>query len=306
MNIAILGAGAIGSFIGARLSVGLNNVTLINRWAEHIDNINNYGLKIDQGNNTTFVKIKGVTSSETLGIQDLVIVMVKSYQTEEAVANIKNLLGPDTRILTLQNGLGNAEQIIKTLGNVKLLAGTTAHGSAIIGPGHIKYGGSGETVIGPFSGPWFAEDIATVLSSCGLITRVTNDVTGLLWGKVLINAGINALTAICGVNNGWLIEREETLSLMKSLVNEGVAVAKRLKITLPYDNPLEKVISVARATGENRSSMLQDLDHRKKTEIDYINGAIINAGIKTGIPTPCNNTITLLVKALESKYCLIS
>ncbi len=303
MNIAILGAGAMGSFIGAKLSLGLNNVTLINRWSQHIESINRYGLRIDQGDTTSFVRIKGVTSSDSLGIQDLVIIMVKSYQTAEAVAGIRNLLGPKTRVLTLQNGLGNAETIIKTLDNIKLLAGTTAHGSMIMGPGHIKHGGSGETIIGPHNGPWPAEDIAAEFSNCGLITSTTHDVVSLLWGKVLINAGINALTAICGVNNGWLVEREETLSLMKSLVNEGSAVAKLLNISLPYDNPLEKVVSVARATGENRSSMLQDLDNRKKTEIDYINGAIISAGIKTGVPTPCNNTITLLVKALESKYC---
>ncbi len=302
MKITIIGAGAMGSLIGAYLSTdNKNEVSLVNRWSEHVNSINRNGLIVESNSDIKKFAVKAFTNPTSLKAQDLVIVMVKSYQTAAAVKNIDNLLNDKTQVLTLQNGLGNAETLAETLGDISLLAGTITHGATVLGPGHIKHAGAGEVIMGSFGGNAVAEDIANMFTRCGLPARITDEVNSHLWGKVLINVGINALTAICGVNNGWLVETDGTLKLMKSLVEEAESVAKALGIALPYDNAFEKVVNVARITGDNRSSMLQDMDRGCPTEIDNINGAVVRAGERCGIATPCNNIVTMLVKALEVK-----
>ncbi|MFZ5633645.1 MAG: ketopantoate reductase family protein [Bacillota bacterium] len=302
MNIAVIGAGAMGSLFGAYLSAGGNRVTLVDVWGEHVEAINKNGLQVEESNGTRTFSVPAATDPGTLGPQDLVVIFVKSYHTAGSLKNAANLFSGNTAVLTLQNGLGNAEIIHAIAGDVTLIAGTTSHGATVLGPGRIRHAGAGETVIGVISGDSDrAAEIAAEFSRCGLETRATEDIAGLLWGKLLVNVGINPLTALCGVTNGRLVEMESTLQLMKMLVDEGEAVARTIGISLPYSDPFAKVKGVAVATGANRSSMLQDVDRGRRTEIDFINGAIVREGKKVGVPTPCNEFVTLLVKALEEK-----
>ena len=302
MKIAVIGAGAMGSLFGAYLGAGGNEVSLVDIWDDHVKKINTGGLMIYEEGGPRNFELTAVTDPARLGRQELVIVFVKSYHTAAALKRAKNLLGEGTQVLTLQNGLGNVEAITGAAGEVTVIAGTTSHGATLLGPARIKHAGVGETVIGKISGKTDrSAEIAAEFSRCGLETRVSDNIAGLIWGKLLVNVGINALTALLGVTNGRLTESESTLQLMKTLVSEGEAVARARGITLPYADTFGKVVAVARATAENRSSMLQDIDRRYPTEIDFINGAVAREGARTGIPTPANRLVTLLIKSLEEK-----
>jgi len=304
LKIAIIGAGAMGSLFGAYLSEGGNEVHLVDVWREHVDAINRDGLRIKEEDKERTVFLRALTDPGELGPQDLVVLFVKSYHTADAIKKCTNLLGQSIPVLTLQNGFGNAEIIYEIVGQrAKVIAGTTAHGATVLGPGIIRHAGRGETVIGNYgeNNDKLVHDIAGEFNRCLLETRVSNNITGVIWGKLLVNVGINALTAICGVPNGKLLEIGGTRRLMQLLVSEGERVARARGVQLPYPDAWEKVQAVARATGSNRSSMLQDLERGRETEIDFINMAIVREGRKSGIPTPYNKFVSLLVKALEEK-----
>ena len=232
---------------------------------------------------------------------DLVILFVKSAATQAAATDAAALLRPGGRVLTLQNGLGNAEVIAEIVGAERVLAGTTAQGATLLGPGQIRHGGSGETHIGRLFGEVdeFCHEVARLLTNAGLPTVVEPDVRSLIWGKLIINTGINALTALLRLRNGQLAELDETRQLLALAVEEAVQVARAAGVRLPYENPLDKVLAVAVATGQNQSSMLQDVLRGSPTEIAVINGAIVREGERLGVATPVNRTLTLLVQALE-------
>lgn len=301
MKIAVIGAGAMGSLFGAYLHSGGNEVTLVDVWADHVENINRNGLVVYREDGPATFRVPAVTDPGALGVMDLVIIFVKSYHTADAVRNAKNLFADGTLVLTLQNGMGNAEVITSEAGNVTVIAGTTSHGGTVLAPGRVRHAGRGETVIGAVSGPGSPGAVAAEFSRCGIETRVSDNISSLLWGKLLVNVGINPLTAILGVTNGRLVEMESTLDLMGLLVEEGEAVARALGVDLPYPDALGKVRSIALATGENRSSMLQDMDYRRPTEIDHINGAVVREGKKAGVPTPYNRMVSLMIRAVEEK-----
>ena len=302
MNIAIIGAGAMGGLFGARLSASGEKVTLVDIWQEHISAINDKGLtvlELDMSESVAYPR--ALLRVEEVPLPDLVIVFVKSTMTREAVLNAQCLFGPETRVLTLQNGLGNAEKIAGVVDAAKVLAGTTAQGATLLGPGRVRHGGAGPTHIGCLAGGMdlFAQEVAVMLSRAGLPTVVDADVTSLIWGKLVVNVGINALTALLHLRNGQLAEFEETRELVAMAVEEAVQVAEAAGVTLPYEDASQKVLAVATSTACNQSSMLQDVLRGRRTEIDSINGALVQEGLRLGIATPVNRTLTLLVRNLE-------
>ena len=171
----------------------------------------------------------------------------------------------------------------------------------MLAPGRIRHGGRGDTHIGRLAGPAddFCREAAAILTRAGIPAFAEDAVQSLIWGKLVINAGINALTALLRYGNGQLNDHEETRELVKLAVTEAVQVAAAAKIPLPYGDAVEKVLAVAAATATNRSSMLQDILHGRITEIDAINGALVREGLRLAVPTPVNRTLTLLIKALE-------
>ena len=302
MNIAIIGAGAMGGLFGARLTAAGENVTLVDIWLEHVAAINEKGLTVlELDMSESVARPHALQRVEDVTAPDLVIVFVKSTMTREAVLNAKCVFGPETRVLTLQNGLGNAEKIAEVVDAAKVLAGTTAQGATLLGPGRVRHGGAGPTHIGCLAGGMdpFAQKVAEMLSRAGLPTVVDADVTSLIWGKLVVNVGINALTALLHLRNGQLTEFDETRELVAMAVEEAVQVAKAAGVTLPYENAVHKVLAVATSTACNQSSMLQDVLRRRRTEIDAINGALVQEGLRLGIATPVNRTLTLLVRNLE-------
>jgi 2-dehydropantoate 2-reductase len=305
MHILILGAGALGSLLGARLSTTDAGVTLLGSNREHVQSIKDNGLFIEELDGRLSRYSLSVSSSpgETREKADLIIVLVKSYATRVAISGIDVCRRSDTLFLTLQNGIGNWEAIAGMVGKDFALAGTTAQGSTLLGPGRIRHGGNGPTYIGEINGP--ASDrvhsIVEVFRSAGLDAHPSDDMERLIWEKLVVNVGINAITALTGVRNGMVAEVEDAREISRAAVLEALAVA-RAKGVFIDENMADRVLSVAKATAVNRSSMGQDVDRRKRTEIDAINGAIVRFGQEAGLDVPVNHTLTQLVKTLEAAY----
>ena len=305
MKIAVLGAGAMGSLYGAKLSAnGKNEVHLIDVWKEHIDAVNSNGLQMEEGDDVLlYENLKGHISSEETGVCDLVIVFVKSTVTKTAVESNAAVFGPNTVALTLQNGLGNIEQISSVIGAERVIAGTTAHGATMLSPGKIRHAGKGKTIIGELGGHESdrIRKMAAVLEDAGMETVISGNVLGLVWDKLLVNVGINALTGITKLYNGQLLDYPEIEELLEKAVSEGVAVAWAKGIRLGFDDPVAHTKDLCRATAANKSSMLQDILNDRQTEIEMMNGAIVREGKALGIETPVNLALTNLITYLSRK-----
>ena len=302
MKIAIIGAWAMGSLYGGYLSGKEEEVILYDINREHIDAIRQNGLIIEEGNSgrkTTWTP-KASSDPESVKGSDIVIIFVKSTATRAVVEQFTPLLSDHSIVITLQNGYGNEGIIRERCGAGRTAAGVTSQGATFLGPGLIRHAGNGPTHLSmsdmdnnklkPFT---------VLLTESGFETHISEKIEDLIWSKLIINVGINALTALTGLKNGQLLNFEETKALMEDLVGEALAVVEKKGIHLQYDNPVETVFGVAEKTGLNRSSMLQDFDRKRLTEIDFINGAIVAEADKLEIAVPVNKAITRLVKTME-------
>jgi 2-dehydropantoate 2-reductase len=293
----------MGCLYGAKLSaVPANEVYLIDVWKDHMDAVNENGLLMEEnGETVSYRAVKGVVDANQAGICDLAIVFVKSTLTKTAVKENKAVFGPDTIALTLQNGLGNIDLIRAEIGDANVIAGTTAHGATMLGPGRMRHAGAGKTIIGELNGTKSdrIEKIASVLQEAGLETDISDNVLGLVWDKLLVNVGINALTGITRLQNGELLNHPEIEEILEAAVAEAHAVAKAKGVRLSYDDPVGHTKDVCRATAANKSSMLQDILNQKQTEIDMINGAVVREGAEAGIAAPVNMVLTNLIRFIQ-------
>jgi 2-dehydropantoate 2-reductase len=302
MKIAVMGAGAMGSLFGGLLADAGEDVTLIDVWKEHVDAINARGLRIMGISGDRTIEVNSTTDPGKVGPVDLVIIFVKSYDTAEAARDALPMASDGTVFLSLQNGLGNIDKIAEAAGRHRIIRGVTAQGSTMMGPGEIYHAGQGPTVIGELyeASTERVERIAKAFNHAGIHTEISSNIMGALWSKVLVNVGINPLTALTGLRNGELLDHPEIRRVMKRAVEEATMVAQSLGIEMEFYNPVEKVYEVAEATAANRSSMLQDVERGRKTEIDALNGAIAELGGRIGVDTPVNDTLVAAVKGLES------
>lgn len=304
MKIAIVGPGAMGCLLTAFLAKAKQDVHLIDKNLERTRKINQDGIRIEGIAGEFNVKVHTTSEPIELGVCDLVIICVKSYHTEEAVKSVKDLIGENTQVLTLQNGVGNVQILNDIVGEEKVIGGVTSHGATLLAHGHIRYAGKGETIIGKTNGKVLGSlrEVAGVLQKAGFETKISKDINGVIWSKLIINVGINALAVATRLHNGRLIEYDGARDIMRAAVQEAVKVAKRKRIRLAYDDPIQKVEGVAKATAGNICSMLQDVLKKRRTEIDFINGAIVRQAKALNIPTPVNEVLTNLVKTIESSY----
>lgn len=302
MHFLVVGPGAMGCLFGSRLKKAGHDVTLLDYRQERADHINEHGITVEGVTGEYHVGIQAVTGKISR-TPDAVLVCVKSNETQTVSEGLKAWLGPEARVVTLQNGLGNLEILEQAFGKDQVLGGVTAEGATLLGPGHIRHAGQGETIIGPQGPPEGpVAKIVSAFNEAGFETRTVDNVKDLIWGKLIINVGINALTAITRLKNGRLPDIEVTKTVMDQAVREAVAVVNKKGISLPYPDPIERVREVCRATAGNIASMLQDVLKQRITEVAFINGAIVREGEALGIPTPVNNTLTCLVQAIEQTY----
>ena len=303
MKTAIIGPGVMGClFAGLLVEAGQEDVWLFDKNEERAREIAENGLKIEGiGGARSVSGIKTTTNPTEAAPVDLILIFVKSYDTVAATHAILPVVGDNTTVLTLQNGLTNVQSISRILGADKVVAGITSHGATMLGTGHIRHAGEGQTTIGEPGGGGSArtERIADILSSAGLKTVISHSIHDSIWGKLIINAAINPLTAITKLKNGALLEYNEIRRLLNMTAVEAARVAAARGISLPYDDAPSAVAAVCRATSSNVSSMLQDVLRQKRTEIDAINGAIVDEAKKARMEAPINETLTYLVKTIE-------
>ncbi len=303
MKTVIIGSGAMGSLFGGLLSLSGQEVWLVDVWKEHIDAICTRGLSIEEKGEIRSISVHATTDIPSIGKADLILYFVKTYHTEKAVADSLALQKEDTLFLTLQNGLGNEEVICKQVDRKKVILGVTGQGATLLGPGHILHAGWGKTYVGELDGKITdrVNQVAQMFQKAGIETEVSPRIHDLVWEKLFVNVGLNALAAITGLKNGQILDYPETIRILESLVSEVIEVAKNKGIQI-QGNPLERVKAVIEATRENRCSMGQDLDHKRRTEIDALNGAVVREAERLGISVPYNRMITDLIKVIEKQF----
>ena len=305
MKIAIVGAGAMGSLFGTLLAEGGHTVWLFDVWQEHIDAVNQNGVMLEFDGKTRRVRLKATTDPSQIGEAELVLVFVKATQTQSAAQTAARLAGSKGLVISLQNGMGNAETIAHIITPHRILVGTTAHGATMLEAGSIRHAGAGPTTVGMWADGekefQNARQIADQFTQAGIETTAVKDVRPVIWDKLLVNVGINAITALTGIKNGQILDLELTRELSRTAIEEAASVAQVRGIQVRKD-PATHVFQVAAATAANRSSMGQDVDHGRPTEIEAINGFVVREAESMGISAPVNRTLTALVQTLESNY----
>jgi len=302
MNIVIVGAGAMGCLFAALLRRSGRTVSLLENNVSTIAAIARRGIVVDAANGTLAIEGVAITGNATeLAPAEYVIFFVKSFDTGRAVDCAAACIGPQTTLVTLQNGLGNADVLSGCFPGNTVLAGVTAHGATLIGPGHVRHAGCGETAFGPLnpSGRRSAEGLCDAFTAAGIAACIDDDVQSLLWGKLFVNIGINALAAILDISNGRILEMAPVRDIMHAAVLEAAAVAGAKGIALDAAEQVAHVEQVCRATRENICSMLQDVRAGRMTEIDYINGAVVREAQSLQRPVPVNAMLTDLVRAKQ-------
>ncbi|MBK9923829.1 MAG: 2-dehydropantoate 2-reductase [Anaerolineales bacterium] len=297
MNILILGTGALATLFAARLTEAGHTITMLGTWRDGIHALQQNGVRLvdSQGNEKQYPIHATDDPRECAGTK-YAIVLVKAWQTERVASQLQTCLADNGLVLTLQNGLGNRETLMESLGAKRVALGSTTTGATLLGPGLVKAGGEGiisleqNQALGP---------LEAALRSANFNVQVIENVQSLVWGKLVVNAAINPLTALLRVKNGELLERPFAREMMGGLAREAAQVAQAEGIELPFDDPVAAVEDVARKTAENTSSMLQDILRGAPTEIDAICGAVVRTAEKHKIDTPLNRVCWHLVKGLS-------
>lgn len=306
MNILVVGAGAMGSLFAGKLATQNVSVTMYNRPNEHTEQIKEKGLTLIKKNGEkTHVSFPVITHpTELRNDYDLIVILVKSFATKNVLTTIRSVINQDTIVLSLQNGLGNLENIQAFVPVENICIGTTGSGAGIVANGVIEQRAFGKTHIGKsVIGEEKITKFASLLSASGLKTEIVDNVQAIIWSKLMINIAYNGITAITKLKNGDAVASSEGKHLMEQIVKEGMKVAAAEKVELLYEDPIKECIRIGyEDISANKSSMLTDILLERRTEIEQINGAIVRLGKKHGIPTPYNETITQLVKMIENSY----
>jgi 2-dehydropantoate 2-reductase len=304
MKICILGAGSLGSAIGGALTEGGLDVWLLGRrGSDHIEAMRQKGLTLVEGGVERIVKVRVATDGREVGPVDLLIVLVKSRCTAEALEGAGPLIGERTIVLSLQNGLGNEEILAERLGWDRVLGGKTYAGGLLAAPGRVVAGIKGkQTFIGEWDGSATerVNRIGAVLDQAGMETRISPDIRAVIWSKLLVNVATGAICAITGLPYGKLNQVQEAVDCGAAAAAEAIAVARADGVVLSMTDPREAWNrAVAGLPFGFKTSMRQDIEKGAKTEIDFINGAVVRLGEKLGVPTPVNRTLVAAIKAIE-------
>jgi 2-dehydropantoate 2-reductase len=306
MKIAVLGAGAMGSVIGGLLARAGNEVTLIDVHKPTIDAINASGLKIEgKDGGVEINRLRATDQSQSIGVVDVLLVFVKCYHTEAAVTRAAPMIGGQTTVLSLQNGWGNGPRIARIVGEDKLLLGVCYHSATVAAPGHVLHAGKGMTFMGEVNGKMTERlaGVAKAFTAAGLEVTTTPNVLKEIWSKLALNVCTLPTSALLRFFAPQLVEHEPMLDLMRSLLREVVAVAQAQDIVLDLEERWEAITGLLKRCGPGaKSSMLQDVEKGRRTEIDVINGAIVEAGQRLGIATPYNDAMVKLIKSLEGTF----
>ena len=308
MRIMFVGVGALGSYFGGALAEAGHDVTLLIRNKAHRDAIRADGLILHRDGVEARIN-PVVVDTETAGdagIADIVIVFTKTGATKAALQAATPVIGPDTRLVTVQNGLGNAEALAAFVPMDQVIYGTTMAPGDMVAPGVVSTHGSHVTQFraageNPVTAR-MADDLAAMLSAAGIDTRVNPDVDRVIWAKVAFNCAMNSLCALLDTSPGPLLDSGEMKALVTATIMEGCDVAAAVGVEVDRDGVRRTLDMVHREHREHVPSMLVDFRNRQPTEIGSLNGAVVALGARHGVPTPRNETLLALVRAREAQY----
>jgi 2-dehydropantoate 2-reductase len=303
MKICVIGCGAVGSLFAAHLAKGKEaEVFAFDVSPAHVQAINRHGLRLS-GEADFTARLQATTDPKSIPHCDYGIVATKSIHTLSAIAQTAHLFDDKSAVCSVQNGVGNEEIIAEHVHYV--IRGTTFPAGHMVAPGNVSYDIKGDTWIGPFepTGTPFSmvEELSTILTRAGMNTVALPDARGAQWTKLIFNAGTNPVGALTGLDHGSASFFSPTSEVFNALIDEGLAVAKALGVEL-HDDPKQMVLKAANAPGKHKASMLQDVLAKRQTEIDFMNGAIVDWGKKLDVPTPLNRAVWALVKGLEQSW----
>jgi 2-dehydropantoate 2-reductase len=306
MRIAILGGGgAMGGLFGGYLARSGHDVTLIDVNRAAVDAINADGLTIEEKDGSVAaIKVKASADPASVGPQDALINFVKCYHTESAIKAAAPMMGPETFVVTLQNGWGNAPKIASMIGEERVVVGLTYHSGTLLAPGKVKHPGIGMTFLGELSGhetPRLAA-IAEALQGAGLDVTVSTRILDEVWKKLALNCCTLPTSGLLRFFANELVVYKDAETVMAAILRECVMVAKAQGIALDYDERWAAITGLLVKAVGGKASMLQDVEANRQTEIEVINGAIAAAGRKAGVPTPVNDTMVAMISALQARY----
>lgn len=302
MKIAVLGAGAMGGLYSAYLSRH-NEVTVIDVNAQVVEKINADGLEVQEPDGTSNIyHPHAVLSTEGMEPVDLIVVFVKAMFSESALNNNKSIIGPETYLMTLQNGSGHEDMLGKFVPQEHIIIGTTQHNASVAGFGVTKHGGSGMTHMGCVTGDVNRlQKFADAFTACGLDADVSDGVQKMIWNKMFTNVSASALTGALQVPLGFISADENAWKLCCQLIREAVDVAAALGMDFDYDEKVAEVKAVCDKSPNGLTSIYADLRDGRRSEVDTISGSIVRAGVKAGVPTPSHSFLVGLIHAMENR-----
>jgi len=308
LKIAVLGAGALGCAIGGTLAQAGHELSLINRNRAQVQAIQAGGLRMHSDAGVATVRVRAALSAQGLGPQDLVIVLVKSFHTREAMAAARELVGADTVVMSLQNGLGHEDILSEVVGRDHVVAGKTYVGGVMRGPGSIIAGVQGKrTLIGELDGRLTprVRAIGEAFNAAGLATTVSDNIVGVIWDKLLVNVATGALSGITRLTYGPLYQLPGIEATAIAAVQEAIDVARACGVRLSTADARAPWTKAAEGLpADFKTSMLQSLEKGSVTEIDFINGAVVRWGERCGVPTPVNRTLVACIQGIERAMAL--
>ncbi len=293
MQVAVIGAGAVGCYYGGLLLKAGHDVTFIGR-PPHVEAINAHGLLLETQTFRGHLPARAATDTSALASPDLVLFCVKSADTEDAGRALAVHLRPETSVLSLQNGVDNAQRLRAVTGH-PVIPAVVYVGSEMAGPGHVRHHGGGRLVIGASPA---SEALARTLDAADIQTTIAGDIETTQWLKLVTNCAFNALSAVAGIAYGPMLDVEGTRDVVADTVQEAVAVARACGVSMP-DDVMEQILKIPAAMPNQKSSTAQDLARGKPSEIDFLNGYVARKGAELGIPTPTNRALQVMVKLVE-------
>lgn len=302
MKVAVLGAGAMGGLFGGYLSRN-HEVTMVDVNEKVVQTINTEGLTIEEPDGSRAVYHPAATAStQGMAPVDLVIVFVKAMFTEAALHNNRDLIGPDTYLMTLQNGSGHEEMLGKFVDQAHIIIGTTQHNASVLGMGITRHGGSGITHLGCVEGDVHRlQRFADAFSACGLEADVSDGVQRMIWQKMFTNVSASVLTGVLQVPLGYIAGNAYAWALCSQLIREAVDVAAGIGLQFDYEEKCKEVRDVCMRSPEGLTSIYMDIKQGRRTEVDTISGSVVRASQRCGVPAPAHEMMVRLVHAMEGR-----
>lgn len=302
MKIAVLGAGAMGGLFGAYLSRN-NDATVVDVNTAVVDKINGEGLEVrEPDGSSALYHPHAVTSTQGMDPVDLIVVFLKSAFSESALTANRGIIGPNTHLMTLQNGSGHEDTLGKFVPQENIIIGTTQHNASVVAPGVSNHGGSGITHLGCVVGSASRlQHFADTFTACGLEAGVSDDVQKMIWNKMFTNVSASALTAVLQMPLGYISRNEHAWALCSTLIREAVEVAAALGMEFDYDQKLAEVKAVCDNSPNGLTSIYADLRDGRRSEVDTISGSVVRAGKKAGVPTPSHEAVVAIIHAMEGR-----